>query len=42
MVMTLFQSFKEHGKSLVVVSHNQDLAEAAERQLHMESGRIVQ
>ena len=41
MVMDLFHSFKEQGKSLVVVSHSLELAEVADEQLHMESGRIV-
>jgi putative ABC transport system ATP-binding protein len=41
MVMALFQSFKEQGKSLVVVSHSLDLAEASDIQLHMKSGRII-
>ena len=41
MVMDLFHSFKEQGKSLVVVSHSIELAEVADEQLHMESGRIV-
>lgn len=40
MVTTLFQTFKEQGNTLVIVSHSHELAEAAEQQLHMESGRI--
>jgi putative ABC transport system ATP-binding protein len=42
MVMDLFQTFKEKGKSLVVVSHNEQLTKAADRVLHMDSGRLVQ
>jgi ABC-type lipoprotein export system ATPase subunit len=42
MVMDLFQTFKEKGKSLVVVSHNEQLTRAADRVLHMDSGRLVQ
>ena len=42
MVMELFQSFKTQGKSLVVVSHSPDLAEAADTVLKMEDGSIVQ
>jgi putative ABC transport system ATP-binding protein len=41
MVMDLFHSFKEQGKSLVVVSHSLELAEIADEQLYMEAGRIV-
>ena len=40
-VTALFQSFKESGKSLLVVSHGQQLREAADYHLQMESGRIV-
>jgi len=40
MVATLFQDFKEQGKTLVVVSHSSDLAKVAEQQLYMEAGRI--
>jgi putative ABC transport system ATP-binding protein len=42
MVMTLFHSFKEQGKSLVVVSHSLALAEVSDEQLHMEAGRLVE
>ena len=42
MVMELFQTFKTQGKSLVVVSHSPDLAEAADTVLKMEDGGIVQ
>jgi putative ABC transport system ATP-binding protein len=41
LVMDLFHSFKEQGKSLVVVSHSLELAEVADEQLYMEAGRIV-
>ncbi|RUM46340.1 MAG: macrolide ABC transporter ATP-binding protein [Desulfocapsa sp.] len=40
-VMELFHSFKNEGKSLIVVSHSERLAEAADTQICMESGRIV-
>lgn len=42
MVLELFQSFKTQGKSLVVVSHSPDLAEAADTVLKMKDGSIVQ
>jgi len=42
MVMDLFQTFKRQGKSLVVVSHNVELTDAADRKLLMDSGRIIQ
>jgi putative ABC transport system ATP-binding protein len=41
-VMDLFHSFKSSGKSLIVVSHSKELALAADTQIKMESGRIVQ
>ena len=41
MVLNLFHSFKEQGKSLVVVSHSAQLAEIADEQLHMKDGRRV-
>lgn len=41
MVLDLFHSFKEQGKSLVVVSHSAQLAEIADEQLHMKDGRRV-
>ena len=40
-VMSLFHSFKQAGKSLVVVSHSRQLSMAADTQIQMESGRIV-
>lgn len=40
-VMDLFDSFKGAGKSLIVVSHSQQLSMAADTQIQMESGRIV-
>ncbi len=40
-VMKLFHSFNKRGNTLVIVSHSQELAEAAERQLYMDAGRIV-
>lgn len=41
MVMALFHSFREEGKSLVVISHSLQLAEASDKRLFMEAGRIV-
>ena len=41
-VMGLFHSFKDAGKSLIVVSHSEQLSMAADIQIQMESGRIVQ
>ena len=40
-VMNLFHSFKQAGKSLIVVSHSRELSMAADTQIQMESGRIV-
>ncbi len=40
-VMSLFHSFKQAGKSLIVVSHSRQLSMAADTQIQMESGRIV-
>ncbi len=41
-VMNLFHSFKHAGKSLIVVSHSERLAMAADTLIQMDSGRIVQ
>lgn len=41
MVMALFHSFQNAGKSLVVISHSTELAQVADRVIQMESGRIV-
>jgi putative ABC transport system ATP-binding protein len=40
-VMDLFHSFKQSGKSLIVVSHSKQLSQAADTQIQMEFGRIV-
>ena len=40
MVTGLFRTFKEQGKTLVIVSHSPDLADAAEQKIYMEAGRI--
>lgn len=40
-VMDLFHSFRNAGKSLVVVSHSEQLSMAADTLIKMESGRIV-
>jgi len=42
LVMDLFHSFKQSGKSLIVISHSKQLSMAADTRIQMESGRIVQ
>ncbi len=42
LVMDLFHSFKQSGKSLIVVSHSKQLSMAADTRIQMETGRIVQ
>lgn len=40
-VLALFQSLKEKGHTLVVVSHSPELAEVADQHIRMEAGRVI-
>jgi putative ABC transport system ATP-binding protein len=37
----LFRRLNEDGTTLVVVTHDEDLASAARRKIHMRDGRVV-
>jgi putative ABC transport system ATP-binding protein len=37
----LFRRLNNDGTTIVVVTHDEELAEAARRQIHMRDGRIV-
>jgi len=40
-VIALFQELQREGLTVIVVTHNATLANAAERQLHLRDGRIA-
>lgn len=40
-IIALFQRLNQDGTTLVVVTHDEDLASAARRKIHMRDGRIV-
>jgi putative ABC transport system ATP-binding protein len=40
-IIRLFQRLNEDGATLVVVTHDEDLASAARRKIHMRDGRVV-
>ena len=40
-IIALFQRLNEDGTTLVVVTHDEDLASAARRKIHMRDGRVV-
>ena len=41
-IIALFRRLNADGTTLVVVSHDEDLAAAARRQIHMRDGRVVE
>jgi putative ABC transport system ATP-binding protein len=40
-IISLFQRLNEDGTTIVVVTHDEDLASAARRKIHMRDGRVV-
>jgi putative ABC transport system ATP-binding protein len=40
-IIRLFRRLNEDGTTLVVVTHDEDLASAARRKIHMRDGRVV-
>jgi putative ABC transport system ATP-binding protein len=40
-IITLFQRLNADGTTIVVVTHDEDLADAARRKIHMRDGRVV-
>ena len=40
-IFKLFQDLVHEGKTVIMVTHNQDLASRAERRIHIEDGRII-
>jgi putative ABC transport system ATP-binding protein len=40
-IISLFQQLNEDGTTIVVVTHDEDLASAARRKIHMRDGRVV-
>ncbi|MEO7823187.1 MAG: macrolide ABC transporter ATP-binding protein, partial [Gemmatimonadaceae bacterium] len=40
-IIALFRRLNGDGTTIVVVTHDEELAEAARRQIHMRDGRIV-
>ncbi|HKR09730.1 MAG TPA: ABC transporter ATP-binding protein [Gemmatimonadaceae bacterium] len=41
-IISLFQRLNSDGTTLIVVTHDEDLASAARRKIHMKDGRVVQ
>jgi putative ABC transport system ATP-binding protein len=41
-IISLFQRLNNDGTTLIVVTHDEDLATAARRKIHMRDGRVVQ
>jgi putative ABC transport system ATP-binding protein len=40
-IISLFRRLNEDGTTIVVVTHDEDLASAARRKIHMRDGRVV-
>jgi putative ABC transport system ATP-binding protein len=40
-IMALFQELNREGITLVMVTHEQDIAQYAQRSIHMRDGKIV-